>query len=223
MKPRYQDREWLLILLPLLLGGICLQGVARAATRLPSLWTASTNMYSKLDPDESYEVQWRMIVEPLRPEIMTPPVWSPGTSLTPEKKGKGLVVSPASFGPTRTSTPGPGGTDRGPSTPGVDVTETPRVPASTQPIASPTPTPPPTSPTPALLPTQPTASPTPTPLPTQPTASPTLAPSPTPPQSTEPPKPTKEPKPTNEPKPTKEPKPPDEAKPTKEPKSTKKP
>ena len=188
MKPRYQeDREWLLILLLLLLGGICLQGVARAATRLPSLWTASTNMYSKLDPDESYEVQWRMIVEPLRPEIMTPPVWSPGTSPTPEKRGKGLVVSPASFGPTRTPEP----------------TETPKPPEVAQPTRVPEPTkeikltetPKPT------LQVKPTETPKPT-LEVKPTKTP---------KPTDEPKPTKEPK---EPKPTKEPK---EPKPPKKP------
>ena len=182
MKPHYQeDREWLLILLLLLLGGICLQGVARAATRLPSLWTASTNMYSKLNPDESYEAQWRMIVEPLRPEIMTPPVWSTGTYLTPEKRGKGPVVSPASLGPTRT--PEPTETPKPP-----EVAQPTRVPEPTQEI-KPTETPKPT------LEVKPTETPKPT-LEFKPTTTP---------MPTDKPKPTKEPRPTKEPK---EPKPP---------------
>ena len=185
MKPRYQEnREWLLILLLLLLGGICLQGVARAATRLPSLWTASTDMYSKLDPDESYEVQWRMIVEPLRPEIMTPPVWSTGTYLTPEKRGKGPVVSPTSFGPTRTPEP----------------TETPRPSEGAQPTYTPEPTKE-IRPTETPRPTE-GARPTYTPVPTKEirpteTSIPTLAPRPT--KEPKPPKPPKEPKPPKKP------------------------
>ncbi|MBN1886957.1 MAG: hypothetical protein JW850_03170 [Thermoflexales bacterium] len=200
-----KQREWGLIALLLLLASFCLQIAARAAIALPPVWHASTNMFSSLDPDQSYQPQWQVFVEPLRPEIMTPQAWDPHTLLTPETKAKAVVVSPMVLAPTQTSTPQP----PLPSWPEGDSTPGPTQPAAppTQAAALPSDTP---------LPTKPTEMPSDTPLPTKLVATPSATPSAAPsPSFTPAPKPTQKPKPTHPPQPTQKPKPEPAPKPTK--------
>ena len=175
---RDRDRDWrslLFFLLILLLGFACLMLTAQMAVRPDRIWQIPADMLSQLNPDEDTDTGERH-VEPLRPEVLTPPPWA-HNFLTPE--GTALVVAPATFVPVRPGTPTPGE---------VAVVPTPS-PSATALTPTPTQTPTPTgTPTPTTTPT-----PTPTSTPTT-TSTPTATPSSTP-TATSMPTPTTEPPP----------------------------
>jgi hypothetical protein len=205
--------DWLLFLLALLVGFICLQVTAQLAVRPVSVWQAPVNMLSQMNPNQGYVAQWRVVVEPLRSEVMTP-AWDPASILTPE--GKGNVVPPVILAPILTGTPGPRAATAVPTAPFMTATLPPSV-DTPVPAREPTDTPAPTAgPTDTPIPTL-TLPPTPTPLPPtltpSPTRQPTLSPTPTaPPPSPTPLPPPTEPPPTEppptEPPPTMPPRPP---------------
>jgi len=166
-------RDLLALLLLLLAVFACLFATAQFAITPAGSWQVPANMLSELNPDNLRRSQ--VPVEPLRPEVLTPPAWDPSHLLTPV--GKGVVVSPMVFVPVPSSTPTP-----------IKVVE---VPTSASATAKPEP---PTSlPTGTPLPTatsRPTALPTRTPLPTRVLPTNTPLPTPVPPTDTpEPPPP----------------------------------
>lgn len=190
-----ERRDWLLFLLLLLLGFICMLVAAQLAINPPDSWRVSAGMLSELDPDQGVGVA-EVPVGPLRPEVMTP-LWDIDTVLTPAAEGTLAVAPTIVLGPPHTGTPTPQGIAG----------------------ASPTPTPTPTALTPSPTPT-PTATGTSTPTPTgtstatstsTPTSTPTATPTSTPTPTSPPPPPTNTPIPptsTNTPTPTPTPLPP---------------
>ncbi len=185
-------RDVLALLLLLLAVFVCLFVTAQLAITPAGTWQVPANMLSELNPDNLRRSQG--IVEPLRPEVLTPPAWDPSHLLTPV--GKGVVVSPIVFFPPPKGTAAP--------------TLVAQVPT---PTAKPTATPEPPTRVPTSTPV-PTATPRPTALPTRtpvlPTASATPLPTPVPPTDTPEPPP---PEPST-PTPTRQVPPPDTATPT---------
>jgi hypothetical protein len=184
---RRSRRDWLLALLLLLLGLLCLCVTAELAIRPAQTWQASANMRSDVNPDTGEVVK----VEPVGPKALTPlPL---DKILTPE--GTPSPVPQAIIGqlPTATST------RQAAIVPTSTATDTPIPP----PPDTATFTPPPTgtfTPSPTDTPTStPTGSPTPTftPLPTL-----TFTPVPAPTNTSEPPTDTPTPGPTDTPTPT---------------------
>jgi hypothetical protein len=172
---RDRDRDWrslLFFLVILLLGFVCLMLTAQMAVRPDRMWQIPAGMLSQLNPDEDTDTGERR-VEPLRPEVLTPPPWDPNF-LTPE--GTAVVVAPATFVPVRPGTPTPGEVAFVP-TPSPSATAFTPTPTQT-PTPTGTPTPTPTS-TPTATPTT-TSTPT-----TTPSSTPTATSMPTP--TTEPP------------------------------------
>lgn len=176
-----ERRELLLFLLILLLGFICLLAAAQIAVRPDRLWPVSANMLSELDPDEGFD-SGGVAVEPLRPEVMTPPPWDPRRILTPA--GTAVVVPPATFAPAPTSTPTRQAAASAPTPtasatpPSPTPTSTPTPTPTSTPTRTPTPTPTPIS-TPTRTPTA-TSTPKPTSKPTQPSSPTTKPPTDTP-------------------------------------------
>ena len=190
-----RDRRSLLVfLLILLLGFACLMITAQMAVTPDRIWQVPANMLSELNPDEGFET-WERRIEPLRPEVMTPPPWDPRRILTPA--GTAVVVPPVTLLPAPgTSTPEEVAVVPTPSPSATLLTRTPtptQTPTGT-PTSTPTPTPTSTStstPTPTPTPTR-TSTPTPTTRPTftseppsapdtpTPTATATPTPTPTP-------------------------------------------
>ena len=97
-------RDLLLFLLILLLGCACLAFMSQLpiqmAVQLSRFWEEPVNMLSRLDPDA--EEGMDVFVEPLLPEILTPPPWDIGVILTPGAGG--TLVPPIVFLPTSTPT-----------------------------------------------------------------------------------------------------------------------
>ncbi|MBU0702297.1 MAG: IPT/TIG domain-containing protein [Chloroflexi bacterium] len=181
-----ERRDWLLFLLILLLGFICMLGGAQLAINPPASWQVSAGMLSELNPDEGHEIG-EVPVGPLRPEVMTP-LWDIDTILTPLSEGTLVVAPTVVLGSPPTATPTPQGVAGASPTPST-------VPTVLTPSPTPTPTATGTSrptPTATLTPT-PTGTPTPTPTGT-PTPTPTFTP-------TAIPTPTSPPPPTNTPVP----------------------
>jgi len=190
---RHRDRDWrslLFFLVILLLGFACLMLTAQMAVRPDRMWQIPADMLSQLNPDEDTDTGERR-VEPLRPEVLTPPPWDPNF-LTPE--GTAVVVAPATFVPARPGTPTPGEVAVVPTpspsatalTPTPTQTPTPTGTPTTTPTSTPTATPTATNTptaTPSSTPTE-TSTPTPTtetpPQPTRPSSTPTHTPTPTP-------------------------------------------
>jgi len=72
----------------------CLMAAAQAAITPSRTWQVSANMLSELDPERDYLAWQKTPIEPLRPEIMTPPAWDLARFLTPVGRG---VVAPRWF------------------------------------------------------------------------------------------------------------------------------
>jgi hypothetical protein len=179
----------LVFLLILLLGFACLVITAQMAVTPDRIWQVPANMLSELNPDEVFET-WERRIEPLRPEVMTPPPWDPRRILTPA--GTAIVVPPATLLPALgTSTPEEVAVVPTPSPSATLLTRTPtptRTPTGT-PTSTPTPTSTSTStPTTTPTPTR-TSTPTPTPRPTSTPESQPATDTPTP-TATTPPTPT---------------------------------
>lgn len=65
-------RDWLVFLLILLLGFVCLLITAQLAVKPDRVWQVYANMLSELKPDATlYAGQGG--IPPLRPEVLTPP------------------------------------------------------------------------------------------------------------------------------------------------------
>jgi len=150
-----KQRDWLIFLLLLLLGFVCLLCTAQVATRQLAQWQVPADMFSELNPEKELGTGVTP-VEPLRPEVMTLP-WDPDTILTP-------VGTPSPV-PTGALVPFPTATATAPQA----IAEVPSPPPSTPTRPSP--------PTPTRIAT-PVPTPTDTPVPT-PTATPTATEAPT--------------------------------------------
>ncbi len=179
---RRSRRDWLLALLLLLLGLLCLCVTAELATRPAQTWQASANMRSDVNLDTGEVVK----VEPVGPKALTPlPLEK---ILTPE--GTPKPVPPAVIGQLPTTTP----TRQVAVVPTSTATDTPIPPPSRTATFTPLPT---GTFTPSPTPTStPTGSPTPTftPFPTF-----TFTPVPIPTNTSEPPEDTSTPGPTDTP------------------------
>lgn len=200
-------QEGLIVIVALLIvGNFIVQIATRAAMVQPARWSEEVDMLSGIQPDRG--ALHGIVVEPLRPEVMTPPAWA----LTPLASGTVVVATPM-----RLASPTLLSTVRLTIVPPVQITQ----PATStpQPPVPPTPTPkPPVPPTPTPKPSvpstptpKPSVSPTPTPKPPEspsPTPKPSVPPTPVPTKPPEPPTPT--PKPPVPPTlvPTKPPEPP---------------
>jgi len=206
-----ERRDLLVFFLILLLGFGCLLVTAQMAIGPASRWRVAADMLSELDLDEGRDIG-EVYVEPLLPEVMTPPAWDPRHVLTPI--GTVIVVPLVTLAPIPTSTPTPQEVALVPTpTPMPSPTSLPRTPTSAPAPTStpvPTPTPVPTfTPTPTPVPTftptptsVPTFTPTPAPTPIPSTFTPTAIPT-TPTETTTPtPTPTDTPTPTETPTPT---------------------
>jgi len=66
-------RDLLVFLLILLLGFICLLCTAQVAIRPNRAWEVPADMLSELNPNGT--TTGELQIEPLRPEVMTPPSW----------------------------------------------------------------------------------------------------------------------------------------------------
>ena len=169
-----------MFLLILLLGFACLLITAQMAVQPDRVWQVYANMLSELNPDERLGTPGGPI-EPLRPEVMTPPPWDPRYILTPV--GTAVAVPVGTFVPALTSTPTPQEIAILP-TPSPSATLSPSPTSTSTPTRTPTGTPTPTqTPTGTPTPTSTgTATSTSTPIPTetsQPTPTPKLPPRPT--------------------------------------------
>jgi uncharacterized repeat protein (TIGR01451 family) len=119
----HERRDWVIILIILLIGFLCVILAGSWAIRFAPLWRLDTNMRSNLDPDSDFLTDRPSgFFVPLDPSILTQPVWI-----------NGFLTPGASF-PTRTPVP---------------PTNTP-LPTNTLPIPSNTPTRIPPSPTSTL-------------------------------------------------------------------------
>ncbi len=166
--PERERRDWILLPIIVLLGILFMYLAGQRAIRMAPSWHVVADMASNLDPNAQFqEAGVAGVIEPVRAEILTPPVWAK-TYLTPgaNNGGSGMVApaGPASNSPTP-----------------VAPSPTPVEPTATPVSASPTPTAVVTQP-PAYVPPQPTATkkkkdkppaPTATPVPTLTTLDPT--------------------------------------------------
>ena len=197
-------RDWLVFLLILLLGFVCLLITAQLAVKPKRVWQVYANMLSELKPDATlYAGQGG--IPPLRPEVLTPPSWDPRYILTPV--GTLVAVPPGTLGPAQTTTPTPQEIASLP-TPSTSVTPSPSTTPTQTPTGTPTSTPtgtPTSTPTGTSTPTaSPTATSTPTATPEPPTPTQGLPPRP----ATDTPTPSETPTPTDTPTPTPTPVPP---------------
>jgi hypothetical protein len=138
-----ERRDWILLPIIVLLGILFMYLAGQRAIRMAPSWHVVADMASNLDPNAQFqEAGVAGVIEPVRAEILTPPVWAK-TYLTPgaNNGGSGMAApaGPASNSPT----------PAGPS-------PTPVAPTATPVSASPTPTAVVTEP-PAYVPPQPTA------------------------------------------------------------------
>lgn len=72
----------LVLFLALLLGFASFVCTAQMAVTPPRVWQVPASMLSELNPDEAFNTGGGRI-EPLRPEVLTPPPWDPRNILTP--------------------------------------------------------------------------------------------------------------------------------------------
>lgn len=90
----YERRDWVVILVILLIGFLCVILAGSWAIRFAPVWRLDTNMRSNLDPDSDFLTNRPSgFFAPLDPSILTPPVWI-----------NGFLTPGASF-PTRTPVP----------------------------------------------------------------------------------------------------------------------
>ena len=103
---REQRRRDVLVLLLVLAGMFaCLMAAAQAAITPSRTWQVSANMLSELNPERDYVAWQKTPIEPLRPEIMTPPAWDLAHFLTPV--GRGVVAPPLVLPPVAGATATP--------------------------------------------------------------------------------------------------------------------
>ena len=88
------QRDLALFLLILCVGFICLLVTAQAAIWPRPVWRVSAGMLSELDPNRDYLTRRAEmeVVEPVRPEVQTPPAWDVESIITPS--GSVIVAPP---------------------------------------------------------------------------------------------------------------------------------
>ncbi|MBK9924254.1 MAG: DUF11 domain-containing protein [Anaerolineales bacterium] len=74
--PKQRRRDWVIILIILLLGFLCVIIAGQWAIRFSPTWKLDTNMASNLDPNSDFLTNRPVnYIEPLDPSILTQPVW----------------------------------------------------------------------------------------------------------------------------------------------------
>lgn len=146
-----ERRDWIIILIILLFGFLCIILAGQQAIRFPPNWKLNTNMRSNLDPDSEFLANKPVsFFEPFDPSILTQPVWA-NIFLTPGASVEPRTPPPPTNTPVATAT----------AIPTLFFSPTPVKPTATQTIALATPTntspsfplPPPTrTPTPPVTP-----------------------------------------------------------------------
>ena len=99
MKNKKVLREWLLFSIMLAFGIFLLQFTATVASAVPADWQISASILSDLDPDADFRQKKIVVVQPVLPEIMTPPAWDLELLLTPEPADheQAIIVPVADF------------------------------------------------------------------------------------------------------------------------------
>src|SRR5512135_2334298 len=98
-KPESERRErqdWLIVLLILLLGFLCVICAAQSALRFAPSWALNSNMQSGINPNSEFQTKPSGPVEPIDAGILTQPAWvrvflTPGAKFvtgTPPPTGK---------------------------------------------------------------------------------------------------------------------------------------
>ncbi len=103
--PERQRRDWLIVILTLLVGFGCILVAADWALRFAPSWSLNANMESQLDPNSDFLTRRSgSLIEPLDSAILTQPVWidvflTPGaivpTRLVPPTQPATLPVPPS--------------------------------------------------------------------------------------------------------------------------------
>src|SRR5512138_3517621 len=97
-KPETEKRErqdWLIVLLILLIGFMCVLGAGQRALFSAPNWTLNANMESGIDPNTDFRTKPVGFFEPVDPAILTQPAWV-RVFLTPGAK---FVTGTAPVGP----------------------------------------------------------------------------------------------------------------------------
>ncbi|HMB25400.1 MAG TPA: hypothetical protein VKP08_21305, partial [Anaerolineales bacterium] len=97
-KPETEKRErqdWLIVLLILLIGFMCVLGAGQRALFSAPNWTLNANMESGIDPNTDFRTKPVGFFEPIDPAILTQPAWV-RVFLTPGAK---FVTGTAPVGP----------------------------------------------------------------------------------------------------------------------------
>jgi len=92
-------REWILFTVMLMFGIFLLQFTANIATAVPANWIVNANILSDRNPDQEFTLREIAEVQPIMPEIMTPPAWDLQTLLTvePGDNAQSTIVPVVSF------------------------------------------------------------------------------------------------------------------------------
>lgn len=102
-----ERRDWVIVLVILLIGFLCMGLAGERAIRLAPFWKLHTNMLSNLDPDSEFLTSRPVgYYQPLDSAILTPPAWL-NTYLTPGAQPPTRPAARPSDTPFPTSTPFP--------------------------------------------------------------------------------------------------------------------
>lgn len=109
-----ERRDWVIVLVVLLIGFLCLGLAGERAIRISPFWKLNANVRSNLDPNSAFLTSRPVgYYEPLNPSILTPPVWldiflTPGAQAPTRLPSRPSDTPPptltATFSPTPTST-----------------------------------------------------------------------------------------------------------------------
>ena len=103
----HERRDWIIILIVLLFGFLCVVVAGEQAVRFAPYWKLDTNMQSNLDPDSDFLTNKPVGYHgPLDPSILTQPSWI-NVFLTPGAFFETRVPQVATNTPTGTNTPIP--------------------------------------------------------------------------------------------------------------------
>ena len=93
-----ERRDWVIFVLILLIGIVMMLCTGQYAVALLPRWSVQADVNSNLNPDDSYTKQNLAVVEPIKPEILTPPAWQ-DSILTPavELTGTATIIPLGSF------------------------------------------------------------------------------------------------------------------------------
>lgn len=120
-----ERRDWMIVLVILLIGFLCLGLAGERAIRLSPFWRLNADMRSNLDPNSAFLTSRPVgYYEPLDPSILTPPAWL-DIFLTPGAQALTRPPSRPSDSPLPTITAAPT------QSPPLGVTNTPFVPFPT--------------------------------------------------------------------------------------------